>query len=181
MNAPPTPWKILAAISAPTDGAEPHNTDAMTVTISPNPSNCRFPKWSAKLPDNNKRAATASKYPVSVHWTALTLASRSRPIAGTASLTTLASKAHPRGERGRCDQRETTATTQLEKWPIYCRHRGRNGLSGAGRPGGYVARPGLCLRVPVTSVRLHTSKRRAPLGSWHPSTALVPAPCGGHR
>src|SRR3954470_7823803 len=100
MNAPPTPWKILAAISAPTDGAEPHNTDAMTVTISPNPSNCRFPKWSAKLPDNNKRAATASKYPVSVHWTALTLASRSRPIAGTASLTTLASKnASPRRAR----------------------------------------------------------------------------------
>ncbi len=92
MNAPPTPWTILAAISAPTDGATPHNTDATTVTTSPNVSSRRFPKWSAKLPESSNNAATASRYPVSVHCTALTLASRSRPIAGTATLTTFASK-----------------------------------------------------------------------------------------
>src|SRR4051794_35737385 len=90
--AAPTPWTTRATVSVATDGATAHRTDPPSRTSSPITSIRRRPKRSARAPNGSSSAAAVSRYPVRTHWTPATPAPRSRPMAGIATFTTLASR-----------------------------------------------------------------------------------------
>ena len=90
--AAPIPCATRAPIRNPDDGASAHGSDATSITVSPTARIRRRPNRSENAPATSSRPATASRYPVRIHCTDATLACRSRLIAGTATVTTLASK-----------------------------------------------------------------------------------------
>ena len=121
-SAPPTPWTSRAAISVPTVGAAAQHSEATSMTARPTMRMRRRPKWSASAPASSNSAATVIRYPVSTHCSSLTLACRSRPIAGTATLIMYASRkptieartvAAMSADTGRTAQREQVSWRRL--------------------------------------------------------------------
>lgn len=90
-SAPPTPWRARAAMSARTSGASPHSRDASANQMTPTRNTRRLPSRSPSDPPSSKNAARVSPYPLTVHWSAAVPACSSRPISGSAIVTTVPS------------------------------------------------------------------------------------------
>src|SRR5262249_42120996 len=90
-SAPPTPCTALAAISCPTPGARPHQTDAMAKMATPVQKIRRRPKRSLIDPPTRISAARNNAYDSTTHCTSTTVALRFSCNAGIATLTTVPS------------------------------------------------------------------------------------------
>ena len=90
-SAPPTPWSARAAISARTSGASPHSRDASANQTTPTRNTRRLPSLSPSDPPSSRNAARVSPYPLTVHCRAAVPACISRPMSGSAIVTTVPS------------------------------------------------------------------------------------------
>ena len=72
-------------------GAAPHSSDAAAKQTVPITNTRRRPNRSPSAPPNRISDASASRYPVRTHCNELTLAWKSSPMCGSATLTTVAS------------------------------------------------------------------------------------------
>lgn len=90
-SAPPMPCRARAAISTPAFGASPHSSEAEANHMTPRTNTLRRPKRSPSEPPSRISPASVSMYAFTVHCRAARLASRSRPIRGSATLTTVES------------------------------------------------------------------------------------------
>ncbi len=90
-SAAPTPWSTRAPMSTSTLGAAPHNSEAAANHTVPITNTRRRPYRSPSAPPRRINEASASRYPVSTHCNAPTPASKSSPIFGRATFTTVAS------------------------------------------------------------------------------------------
>ena len=90
-SAAPTPCRTRAATSTSMLGAAPHSSEAAANHTVPITKTRRRPYRSPSAPPRRISEASASRYPVSTHCSAPTPASRSSPMCGRATLTTVAS------------------------------------------------------------------------------------------
>src|SRR5581483_1740469 len=90
-NAPPTPWNARAKLSTIVDGASPQATDATVNQTTPMRKMRRRPYRSLSAPPMRRSAASVSRYAVTIHCSAPTPPCSSRPIVGSATLTTVLS------------------------------------------------------------------------------------------
>jgi hypothetical protein len=90
-SAPPTPCSIRAPTSTGRFGARPHSSDAEANQATPTMKTRRRPYRSPSAPPSRIRLASVSVYPLTVHCRPDSAAPRSAPIAGNATLTTVAS------------------------------------------------------------------------------------------
>ena len=91
-RAAPTPWSARAAISASIEGARAHSPEATANQTTPDTKSRRRPKRSPSDPPSSSRPARVSAYALTVHWSPLSPASRSSPMVGSATLTTVESR-----------------------------------------------------------------------------------------
>jgi hypothetical protein len=89
--APPIAWTALNATNRPTVGATEHASDAVEKSARPTTSVRRRPSRSASEPASSSRLATTTVYASTVHCNAATPPPSSRPIAGRATFTAVAS------------------------------------------------------------------------------------------
>lgn len=92
-RAPPAPWRARAAISTSRLGASAQSSDATLNQATPMRKIRRRPKMSPSDPPINMKADKVIRYDVSTHCSPATWAPKVRPIAGRATLTTVASNA----------------------------------------------------------------------------------------
>ncbi len=90
-SAPPIPCNALAAMSVPAFGAIPHSSEAAANHTTPTTKVLRRPYRSPSEPPSRISPASVSMYALTVHWSAARSASRSRPMRGRATLTTVES------------------------------------------------------------------------------------------
>ncbi len=90
-SAPPMPWRARAATSTPAFGASPHSSEATANHTTPTTKTLRRPYRSPSEPPSRISPASVSMYALTVHWRAARSASRSRPMRGRATLTTVES------------------------------------------------------------------------------------------
>jgi hypothetical protein len=90
-SAAPIPCNTRAAMSTSMVGAAPDRREAAANQTVPIRKTFRRPYRSPNAPPSRINDASASRYPVRTHWSWLTFASRSLPMWGIATLTTVAS------------------------------------------------------------------------------------------
>ena len=91
-RAAPTPCRARAAISASMVGARAHSPEAIANQTTPHRKTRRRPNRSPSDPPSSSRPARVSAYALTIHWSPPSPASRSSPMVGRATLTTVASR-----------------------------------------------------------------------------------------
>ena len=90
--APATPWSTRAVTRSSRFGANAHITEVTEKPIAPITNTRRRPYWSPSAPPRTISALSAIMYPLRIHCSPPRRRSRSRPMAGNATLTTLDSR-----------------------------------------------------------------------------------------
>src|SRR6266516_3028912 len=93
-SAAPIPCPARAAISAPADGASPLARDAAVNTARPVRNVARRPTTSDARPPSSTRPPLNRTYAVTTHCRSLAAKWSARPIEGSATFTTVASRDH---------------------------------------------------------------------------------------
>ena len=92
-SAPEIPCRARAAISTPMLGAAAHSADPIPKPATPAVNTRRSPRRSVSDPASRISALSVSRYALEIHCWAAKPPPRSRPIAGSATLTALESTA----------------------------------------------------------------------------------------
>src|SRR3954451_14693973 len=90
-SAPAIPWSARAATSSSAVGASAQMTDVVPKPASPTAKIRRRPSRSPSEPPTSSKETSVSRKPVTIHCWVARPASRSSPIAGSATLTTVPS------------------------------------------------------------------------------------------
>src|SRR5262245_982067 len=92
ITAAPTPWKARAPISALSDQASPHKSEANVNNTTPTMNTRRRPSRSAARPPSSNRPANVSAYALTTHCNPCAETSSSFSIDGSATVTIAASR-----------------------------------------------------------------------------------------
>jgi hypothetical protein len=160
-RAPPTPCSARAAISVPASGASPHSREAVANHTTPTTNTLRRPNRSPSAPPSRISPASVTMYALTVHWRAARSASRSRPMRGRATLTTVESSMampEPRTVVSRIHRPCGEASRTSDIFGAYGRTRHRGGCRVLPR---VVPLSGHLMRVPVERRCRQASTTRA--------------------